>query len=111
MTIEMFEADLEENLEALGEVAEEGQEARRRSVGVDREAREPEKRPLGDSNGSRPGGADRAAARAEPIFERDFAAQSYGFRPQSSAKDALRRVAELLKAGTTRGGRGSAELP
>jgi RNA-directed DNA polymerase len=35
----------------------------------------------------------------EPIFERDFAAQSYGFRPERGAKDALRRVAELLKAG------------
>jgi RNA-directed DNA polymerase len=35
----------------------------------------------------------------EPIFERRFAAQSYGFRPQRSAKDALRRVDELLHAG------------
>jgi RNA-directed DNA polymerase len=35
----------------------------------------------------------------EPIFERDFAAQSYGFRPQLGCKDALRRVDELLKAG------------
>jgi RNA-directed DNA polymerase len=35
----------------------------------------------------------------EPIYERDFAAQSYGFRPQRGTKDALRRVAELLAAG------------
>ena len=35
----------------------------------------------------------------EPIFERTFAAQSYGVRPQRGAKDALRRVDELLKAG------------
>ena len=35
----------------------------------------------------------------EPIFERDFAAQSYGFRPSRGCKDALRRVDELLKAG------------
>jgi RNA-directed DNA polymerase len=28
----------------------------------------------------------------EPIFERDFAAHSYGFRPGRSCKDALRRV-------------------
>ena len=35
----------------------------------------------------------------EPIFERDFAAQSYGFRPGRGAKDALRRVEELLKGG------------
>ena len=35
----------------------------------------------------------------EPIFERDFAEHSYGFRPQRGCKDALRRVDELLKAG------------
>jgi RNA-directed DNA polymerase len=35
----------------------------------------------------------------EPIFERDFAAHSYGFRPERGCKDALRRVAELLDAG------------
>jgi RNA-directed DNA polymerase len=35
----------------------------------------------------------------EPIFERDFAAHSYGFRPGRGCKDALRRVQELLKAG------------
>lgn len=35
----------------------------------------------------------------EPIFERDFAEHSYGFRPGRSCKDALRRVDELLKRG------------
>jgi RNA-directed DNA polymerase len=35
----------------------------------------------------------------EPIFERDFAEHSYGFRPGRGAKDALRRVVELLKQG------------
>jgi RNA-directed DNA polymerase len=35
----------------------------------------------------------------EPILERDFAPQSYGFRPGKGCKDALRRVDELLKAG------------
>lgn len=35
----------------------------------------------------------------EPIFERDFASQSYGFRPGKGCKDALRRVKELLVAG------------
>lgn len=37
----------------------------------------------------------------EPIFERDFAEQSYGFRPGRGCKDALRRVDELLQAGYT----------
>jgi len=35
----------------------------------------------------------------EPIFEREFATNSYGFRPQRGCKDALRRVDELLKQG------------
>ena len=35
----------------------------------------------------------------EPIFERDFAEHSYGFRPGRGCKDALRRVGELLKDG------------
>jgi RNA-directed DNA polymerase len=35
----------------------------------------------------------------EPIFEADFAEHSYGFRPGRGAKDALRRVDTLLKAG------------
>jgi RNA-directed DNA polymerase len=35
----------------------------------------------------------------EPIFETDFAEHSYGFRPGRGAKDALRRVDTLLKAG------------
>lgn len=35
----------------------------------------------------------------EPIFERDFAAHSYGFRPRRGAKDALRRVQNLLNQG------------
>src|SRR5437588_2278787 len=35
----------------------------------------------------------------EPIFEREFAAHSYGFRPGRGCQDALRRVDELLKQG------------
>lgn len=35
----------------------------------------------------------------EPIFEQTFAEQSYGFRPGRGAKDALRRVQQLLNAG------------
>lgn len=58
-----------------------------------------EKRPLGI-----PTVRDRVAQTAlkmviEPIFEREFAPQSYGFRPGRSCKDALRRVDELLKSG------------
>src|SRR5262245_1685542 len=35
----------------------------------------------------------------EPIFEREFAEHSYGFRPRRGCKDALRRVDDLLKQG------------
>ncbi len=60
-----------------------------------------ERRPLGI-----PTVRDRVAETAlrnvmEPIFERDFAEQSYGFRPQRGTKQALRRVDVLLKAGYT----------
>ena len=37
----------------------------------------------------------------EPIFERDFAEHSYGFRPGRGCRDALRRVDQLLQAGYT----------
>lgn len=58
-----------------------------------------EKRPLGI-----PTVRDRMVQTAlkdviEPIFERDFAEHSYGFRPGRGCKDALRRVDGLLKAG------------
>jgi RNA-directed DNA polymerase len=35
----------------------------------------------------------------EPIFEKEFAAHSYGFRPGRSCRDALRRVQQLLDEG------------
>jgi len=35
----------------------------------------------------------------EPIFERDFAAQSYGFRPGRGCREAVKRVEELLREG------------
>ena len=58
-----------------------------------------EKRPLGI-----PAVRDRIVQAAlrhvlEPIFETEFAGNSYGFRPGRGAKDALRRVDTLLKAG------------
>jgi len=37
----------------------------------------------------------------EPIFERDFAEHSYGFRPQRGCREALRRVDALLRQGYT----------
>ena len=37
----------------------------------------------------------------EPIFERDFAEHSYGFRPGRGCREALERVEELLDSGHT----------
>lgn len=61
----------------------------------------PEKRPLGI-----PVVKDRIVQAAlrnviEPIYENIFAEHSYGFRPGRGCKDALRRVNELLKTGST----------
>ena len=58
-----------------------------------------ERRPLGI-----PAVRDRVVQAAlrhvlEPIFETEFAEHSYGFRPGRGAKDALRRVDTLLRAG------------
>ncbi len=56
-----------------------------------------EKRPLGI-----PAVRDRTVEGAlkhvlEPIFERDFAEQSYGFRPGRGCREAVQRVEELLR--------------
>jgi len=58
-----------------------------------------EKRPLG-----LPTVRDRIVQKAlhivlEPTFERDFAEQSYGFRPGRDAKQAVERVESLLSEG------------
>ena len=58
-----------------------------------------EKRPLGI-----PTVRDRIVQTAtrmaiEPVFEREFAEHSYGFRPGRGCNDALRRVDELLQSG------------
>jgi RNA-directed DNA polymerase len=100
VTVEEFERDLEANLEKLARaLADESYQPQAvRRVWIPKPGSK-EQRPLGI-----PTVRDRvvqAALRAvlEPIFERDFAAQSYGFRPQRGCKDALRRVDHLLKQG------------
>ena len=101
-TVEMFERHLEENLGKLSQSLEDGSyrpQAVRR-VWIPKPG-SVEKRPLGI-----PTVRDRVVQAAlrhvlEPIFERDFAEQSYGFRPNRGCKDALGRVDQLLKAGYT----------
>ena len=100
MTVKEFERNLEANLEKLARRLREGSyrpQAIRRHWITKLGSRE--KRPLGI-----PTVRDRVVQTAlravrEPIFERDFAAHSYGFRPNRGCKDALRRVDALLTAG------------
>jgi RNA-directed DNA polymerase len=102
VSVSMFEERLEENLTRLSEDLRRGeyrpQQIRRRHIP---KPGSKETRPLGI-----PTVRDRVAQTAltmvlEPIFEREFAEQSYGFRPGKGCKDALRRVDQLLKAGYT----------
>jgi RNA-directed DNA polymerase len=99
-TIEMFEARLEDNLRHLAESLRSGTyrpQAIKR-VWIPKPGTS-EKRPLGI-----PTVRDRVVQAAlrnvlEPIFEKGFAAHSYGFRPGRGCKDALRRVDALLCQG------------
>jgi RNA-directed DNA polymerase len=100
VTIEQFADDLDTKLQRLSEELRTGryrpQPIRRHWIP---KPGSQEKRPLGI-----PTVRDRVVQTAlravlEPIFEREFAAHSYGFRPGRGCKDALRRVDELLKAG------------
>lgn len=102
VTIAQFTHGLERNLEVLSMSLKDGsyrpQAIRRMWIPKPGSS---EKRPLGI-----PTVRDRVVQGAlrhvlEPIFERDFAAHSYGFRPGRGAKDALRRVSELLESGYT----------
>jgi len=100
VTIDQFTDRLDENLQALSAALRNGtyrpQDIRRHWIPKPGST---DLRPLGI-----PTVRDRVVQTAlrnvlEPIFERDFAAHSYGFRPGRGCKDALRRVDELLKAG------------
>lgn len=99
-TATMFEQHLETNLERLARKLRDGSyrpQALRR-IWIPKPGSN-EKRPLGI-----PTICDRVVQTAmravlEPIFERIFAAHSYGFRPGRGCKDALRRVDYLLKQG------------
>lgn len=97
-TIERFEHRLDEEIENLSRELKDGTYRPK-----------PVKRveiPKADRKGKRPLGIpavrDRVVQGAlrkalEPIFEREFAETSYGFRPGRGCKEALRRVDELLK--------------
>jgi RNA-directed DNA polymerase len=100
ITVERFEKDSQKRLLAVSEQIQRGtyqpQPVKRVWIPKPGSA---EQRPLGI-----PTVRDRVVQTAmrmviEPIFEREFAEESYGFRPGRSCQDALRRVDELLKSG------------
>jgi RNA-directed DNA polymerase len=102
VTVEMFEKRLARNLEKLSSELKAGTYVPLmvRRVWIPKPG-SAEKRPLGI-----PTVRDRVVQCAlrmalEPIFERDFAEHSYGFRPNRGCKDALRRVDGLLHEGCT----------
>jgi RNA-directed DNA polymerase len=100
--IKDFERGLAGEMERLAEELRTGSYRPRpiRRVYIDKPGSK-EKRPLGI-----PCVRDRVVQAAlrlviEPIFEREFASHSYGFRPKRGCKDALREVERLLKGGYT----------
>jgi RNA-directed DNA polymerase len=102
VTVEMFAARLDENLDKLSRSLVEGtyqpQAILRRWIP---KAGTNEKRPLGIPTVRDRVGETLLRSVLEPIFERDFAQGSYGFRPGRGCHDALWRVEELLDAGHT----------
>jgi RNA-directed DNA polymerase len=100
ITVECFEKDSQNRLLAVKEHLKQGtyQPKPVKRVAIPKPG-SAEKRPLGI-----PTVGDRVVQTAlkmvlEPIFEREFAEQSYGFRPGRGCKDGLRRVDELLRSG------------
>ena len=99
-SIEDFESNLESNLDRLHrELRDDSYRPRPiRRVYIDKPGSK-DKRPLGI-----PTVRDRVVQAAlrlviEPIFEREFTANSYGFRPGRGCQDALREVERLLREG------------
>lgn len=100
VTVEMYGKDVEANLRNLSEKLRRQtyQPKAIRRVYIPK-AGSSQMRPLGI-----PTVGDRVVQTAlrsvlEPIFEKEFARHSYGFRPGRGCKDALRRVDELLGQG------------
>lgn len=103
VSVKMFEANLAENIEALMRDLKRGTFVPRplRRVRIPKGGKSKELRPLGI-----PVVRDRVAQEVvrrllSPIFERQFHDDSFGFRPERSCHQAIRRVNELHREGLT----------
>jgi RNA-directed DNA polymerase len=99
ITIDRYEKDVEANLAHLSEQLRAGTYQPKPIRRCFIPKADGAKRPLGI-----PTVRDRIVQGAvrhviEPIFEKEFAQHSYGFRPGRGCKDALRRVDQLLRSG------------
>lgn len=101
-TIRFFEANLDRELAKLREELQTGRYVPRsiKRKEIPKPGRK-ETRPIGI-----PAVRDRIVQTAlrnviEPIFEKEFVEDSYGFRPKRGCKDALRVVQSLLRQGAT----------
>jgi RNA-directed DNA polymerase len=99
---EAFEAEVDQAVSTLSRQLREGRYQPKpvKRVWIDKLG-STEKRPLGI-----PVVRDRVVQTAlvyvmEPIFEREFAEHSYGFRPGCNAQQAIQRVEQLLQGGCT----------
>ena len=99
ITIEHYESEVEANLRRLSEQLRTGEYQPKVIRRTYIRKLDGTMRPLGiPTVGDRiVQGAVRHAI--EPIFEKEFAGHSYGFRPGRGCKDALRQVDALLKSG------------
>jgi RNA-directed DNA polymerase len=99
ITIEQYESEVEANLQRLSEQLRTGEYQPKVIRRTYIRKLDGTMRPLGiPTVGDRiVQGAVRHAI--EPIFEKEFAQHSYGFRPGRGCKDGLRRVDALLKSG------------
>jgi hypothetical protein len=113
ITIDRYEKDAQANMTYLSEQLQAGKYQPKPIRRTHIPKPDGTKRPLGI-----PTVCDRIVQGAvrqviEPVFEKEFAQHSYGFRPGKGCKDALRRVDQLLKSGDragTKGIRGLQEL-